>query len=119
MSGGELIEVVVSPDWKVEQLYEWIKDRQDLCVSRSSLSPSPRNLRLTHRPPSLCPHSQLKKPSLSTSAGPLYFAAPPQLEAATAPNLSKLCKDVFAPGAEISVTDAALPFQMSLRVTFE
>lgn len=64
-------------------------------------------------------HRQLKKPSLSTSTGPLYFASPPQLEAATSPNLAKLCTDVFAEGDEISVTDAALPFQMSLRVKFE
>jgi ubiquitin-activating enzyme E1 C len=41
------------------------------------------------------------------------------LEEATRPNLEKLLKDVVGEGEEITVTDPALPFQMSLRMKFQ
>lgn len=69
---------------------------------------------LTHT----CAHSQLKKPSLSGPNGPLYFQAPRQLEEATRPNLQKPLGELFKHGDEITVTDANLPFQLSLRIQF-
>ncbi|KAL7414378.1 hypothetical protein BDY24DRAFT_361384 [Mrakia frigida] len=90
--GGEVIDVSVPKDWKVEKLYEWLMEKQDL---------------------------QLKKPSLSTAAGPLYFSSPPSLEEATRKNLDKLVTELLAEGEEITVTDSRLPFQMSLKIKFE
>ncbi|CDZ96210.1 nedd8 activating enzyme [Phaffia rhodozyma] len=90
--GGEVIDVTIKKEWKIEDLYEWLKARQDL---------------------------QLKKPSLSSPNGPLYFSSPPQLELATRPNLERLVSDLLKDGDEITVTDVALPFQMSLKVKFE
>lgn len=62
--------------------------------------------------------SQLKKPSLSTTKGPLYFAAPPSLESATRPNLGRFMRDVVGEGDEIEVTDQALPSPFKLKIRF-
>lgn len=69
--------------------------------------------------PSFTPR-QIKKPSLSSArTGPLYYQAPPQLEAATRPNLEKTCGELFQEEDEVTVTDAGLPFQLTLRILFE
>lgn len=68
---------------------------------------------------------QIKKPSLAfggegEKAGqPLYFQGPPQLEEATRGNLERECGDVFEEGDEVEVTDAGLPFQLTLVIKFE
>ena len=48
----------------------------------------------------------------------IYLQAPPQLEAATRPNLEKKVFELVEDGGEITVTAATLPFNLSLRVTF-
>ncbi|PWY97962.1 hypothetical protein BCV70DRAFT_202454 [Testicularia cyperi] len=64
------------------------------------------------------PDLQIKRPSLSINAKPLYFQAPPQLQLSTRPNLDKLVKDLVQPQEEITVTDANLPFSLSIQVDF-
>lgn len=62
---------------------------------------------------------QIKRPSLSSArSGPLYYQAPPQLEQATRPNLEKTCGELLEEGDEITVTDAGLPFQLTLLIRF-
>ncbi|KAK9475411.1 uncharacterized protein V1510DRAFT_400584 [Dipodascopsis tothii] len=61
---------------------------------------------------------QIKRPSLRTAAQSLYLQAPPQLEAATRPNLGLPLKSLVADGEEVSVTDPGLPFSVKLRVTY-
>lgn len=62
--------------------------------------------------------SQIKKPSLSTPTAPIYFQAPPQLEAATRPNLEKKVSELVPDGGEVTVTSSSLPFSLSLRITY-
>ena len=61
--------------------------------------------------------SQLRRPSLSLGNTPLYWAAPPQLEETTRPNLVKKLGDLLTDADDITVTDSALPITLSLRVT--
>ncbi|PWN42245.1 hypothetical protein IE81DRAFT_323734 [Ceraceosorus guamensis] len=89
--GGESRDVDVQPDWPLERILEYLLETQDL---------------------------QLKKPSLSGPKGPLYFQAPPQLEEATRPNLQKPLGELLSHDDELIVTDANLPFQLSLRLRF-
>ncbi len=82
--------------------------------ARGSHSLSPRQ----REPQSTAPESQIKRPSLSTEKGPLYFQAPPQLEEQTRPNLAKPLSELFEDGDSITVTDAALPFQLDIIISF-
>ena len=66
----------------------------------------------------LCPSSQIKKPSLSTPMKQIYFQAPPQLEAATRPNLEKRVSELVPDGGDVIVTASTLPFSLSLRITY-
>ena len=61
---------------------------------------------------------QLKRPSLAGPGGPLFFQAPPQLREATEGNLVRPLSELLQHGDEITVTDQALPFQLSLRILF-
>jgi ubiquitin-activating enzyme E1 C len=61
----------------------------------------------------------LKKPSLRTTEKTLYMRAPPPLEEATRPNLEKKLSELFPSGTELSVTDAALPLNLRLIVTYD
>ena len=63
-------------------------------------------------------HSQIKKPSLSTPTTHIYFQAPPQLEAATRPNLEKKVSELVPNGGEVLVTATTLPFSLSLRISY-
>lgn len=47
----------------------------------------------------------------------LYMQGPPQLKAATAPNLEKKLSELISSGDDVVVTDTALPFSLQLRVT--
>ncbi|KIK08179.1 hypothetical protein K443DRAFT_672666 [Laccaria amethystina LaAM-08-1] len=89
--GGEALEIVIAPDFTVEQMIEMLVEKQDI---------------------------QIKKPSLSTPTKQIYLQAPPQLEEATRPNLEKKVSDLVPPGGEITVTASTLPFSLSLRVTY-
>lgn len=72
---------------------------------------------VTNDPFAIC--SQLKRPSLSGPKGPLYFQAPQSLRATTEPNLAKSFTELgLDDGDEMTVTDAALPFQLSLLLRF-
>lgn len=68
--------------------------------------------------PHLTP-SLIKRPSLAYASGkPLYFQAPPQLHAATKDNLDKLVVELVPDGGEIVVTDPALPFSLTVNLSF-
>lgn len=62
--------------------------------------------------------SQIKNPSLSTPTKQLYFRAPPQLEEATRPNLSKKVSELLPGGGEVIVTASTLPLSLTLAMTF-
>ncbi|KAK2467317.1 hypothetical protein APHAL10511_000552 [Amanita phalloides] len=89
--GGESIDMQISADLTVEELIDKLSEKQDI---------------------------QIKKPSLSAAAKQIYFQAPPQLEEATRPNLSKKVSELVPPGEEITVTASTLPFSLSLRVSY-
>jgi ubiquitin-activating enzyme E1 C len=68
---------------------------------------------------SLLSFRQLKKPSLNGPNGPLFYQAPASLRQSTLGNLEKTLKQLsLSNGDEISVTDSALPFQLSLVIRF-
>ncbi|KZV90912.1 hypothetical protein EXIGLDRAFT_837485 [Exidia glandulosa HHB12029] len=89
--GGELLDISVPRSWTVERFIESLIERQDI---------------------------QVKKPSLMSGAKQIYFQAPPQLEAATRPNLEKLLSDLVADGSEMTVTATTLPFNLNVRITY-
>ncbi|KAM6500362.1 hypothetical protein JOM56_003376 [Amanita muscaria] len=89
--GGEAVDMSISSELPVEGLIDLLVEKQDI---------------------------QIKKPSLSTANKQIYLQAPPQLEAATRPNLSKKVSELVPPGGEITVTASTLPFSLSLRITY-
>ncbi|KAJ7109494.1 hypothetical protein C8R44DRAFT_743730 [Mycena epipterygia] len=89
--GGEALELSISSEFTVEQLIELLVEKQDV---------------------------QIKKPSLSTPTSQIYLQAPPQLEEATRPNLTKKVIELVPEGGEITVTSSSLPFSLSLRITY-
>jgi NEDD8-activating enzyme E1 len=90
--GGEARDLNCTSSWTVERILEYLAETQDL---------------------------QLKRPSLSGPKGPLFFQAPASLRASTEPNLAKTLSALgLEEGDEITVTDASLPFQLSLILRF-
>lgn len=89
--GNQAVPMQLNPEWTLLELIDWLKEKPDI---------------------------QLKKPSLSTSTKSLYLRAPPQLEAATRPNLDRKLRDLVENGQGITVTDTALPFSLELKVVF-
>ncbi|KAF7294840.1 E2-bind domain-containing protein [Mycena indigotica] len=89
--GGSSLDLPISSEMTVEQLIELLIERQDV---------------------------QIKKPSLSSDSTQIYLQAPPDLEAATRPNLTKKVQDLVAAGGEITVTSRSLPFSLSLRISY-
>ncbi|PFH54184.1 hypothetical protein AMATHDRAFT_72704 [Amanita thiersii Skay4041] len=89
--GGEALDLSISSNTTVEQLIEMLVEKQDI---------------------------QIKKPSLSTPTKQIYLQAPPQLEEATRPNLSKKILELVPAGGEITVTASTLPFSLSLRINY-
>jgi len=89
--GGESLEISIPESWTVERLIEMLVEKQDI---------------------------QIKKPSLSTPTKHIYFQAPPQLEAATRPNLEKRVSELVPDGGDVTVTATTLPFNLSLRITY-
>ncbi|EGW30290.1 uncharacterized protein SPAPADRAFT_52389 [Spathaspora passalidarum NRRL Y-27907] len=61
---------------------------------------------------------QMTRPSLTTSSRYLYLSNPEELEKLTRTNLSKKLSDLLAPGEEIVVTDPKLPISMKVLVEF-
>ncbi|KAI0306350.1 hypothetical protein B0F90DRAFT_1689200 [Multifurca ochricompacta] len=89
--GGESLDISIPGSWTVERLIEMLVEKQDI---------------------------QIKKPSLSTTKKHIYFQAPPQLEAATRPNLEKKVSELVPDGGDVTVTATTLPFSLSLRITY-
>jgi len=89
--GGESLEISISESWTVDRFIEMLVEKQDI---------------------------QIKKPSLSTQTKQIYFQAPPQLEAATRPNLEKKVSELVPDGGDVTVTASTLPFSLSLRITY-
>jgi len=81
----------ISSEMTVEELLEWLTEKQDI---------------------------QAKKPSLSHGGKPIYLQAPPQLEQATRPNLTKKVSQLVPAGNEIVVTSNTLPFSLNLQISY-
>ncbi|GAA5873310.1 hypothetical protein JCM1840_000024 [Sporobolomyces johnsonii] len=90
--GGEKITVTQNRDSSLQDLIDMLLEKQDL---------------------------QIRRPSLSLAGKNLYLQAPPQLEAATRPNLTKTLGELMQSGDVLTVTDAGLPFSLDLVVEFE
>ncbi|KAF7723487.1 hypothetical protein EC973_001998 [Apophysomyces ossiformis] len=82
----------LNPNMTLEELIDWLKEKPDI---------------------------QLKKPSLRTVSQSLYMQAPPALEMSTRPNLSKSLKELFEDGEYLTITDAALPVSLQLKVNWK
>ncbi|KAK8850667.1 hypothetical protein IAR55_004587 [Kwoniella newhampshirensis] len=89
--GGESLTADVGRDWTLERFIDSLIARQDLQISR---------------------------PSLSTSRGALYWPSPPDVHEATKPNLEKLLVDLLIEDDGITVLDPALPVSLSITVNF-
>ncbi|KAM0788121.1 hypothetical protein ACM66B_001287 [Microbotryomycetes sp. NB124-2] len=87
--GGESVEIEQPGTASLQDLIDVLLERQDL---------------------------QIRRPSLAVGAKNLYLQAPPQLEQLTRPNLEKTLTELFASGDVLTVTDAGLPFSLSLQV---
>ncbi|KAH9816590.1 hypothetical protein DFH28DRAFT_965731 [Melampsora americana] len=90
--GGESIDVSLSKDWILEELLEYLIERQDF---------------------------QMKQPSLSTDKRSLFLQSPPQLRQATEGNLKKKLHELLTDGEHVTVTDPNLPFSLNLRVSLK
>ncbi|GAA6000392.1 hypothetical protein JCM10207_007993 [Rhodosporidiobolus poonsookiae] len=90
--GGEKVAISQAPTATLQDLIDLLLEKQDL---------------------------QIRRPSLSLAGKNLYLQAPPQLEAATRPNLQKTLGELLSSGDVVSVTDAGLPFSLDLIVNFE
>jgi ubiquitin-activating enzyme E1 C len=115
--GGESLELSISSELTVERLIEMLTERQNMYVYSLSPFPLPPLVMLVPLTLGLS-DSQIKKPSLSTPTAQIYFQAPPQLEAATRPNLEKKVSELVPNGGEVTVTATTLPFSLSLRISY-
>lgn len=108
--GGEAIDITLKPDTTVEQLIDILVEKQGMQVFFvADINWVAQQFRF----------SQIKKPSLSTATKQIYFQAPPQLEQATRPNLEKKLSELVQHREEITVTASTLPFNLTLKVTYE
>ncbi len=64
-------------------------------------------------------YSQLKKPSLRTATKSIYMQAPKVLNQASLGNLEKPLSDFVNDGEYITVTDAALPVSLQLKIKWK
>ncbi|BGP14408.1 hypothetical protein JCM10213_004532 [Rhodosporidiobolus nylandii] len=90
--GGENVAITQKADASLQDLIDFLLEKQDL---------------------------QIRRPSLSLAGKSLYLQAPPQLELATRPNLDRTLGELITSGDVLSVTDAGLPFSLSLQVNLE
>nr|ODN95995.1 ubiquitin-activating enzyme E1 C [Cryptococcus depauperatus CBS 7855] len=90
--GGELLMADVGNDWSLQQFIEALSQRQDLQISR---------------------------PSLSFSTGrALFWPTPPDMYEATKDNLEKPLSELLEDGDTVVVVDPALPVSASITVKF-
>ncbi|KAK4050171.1 NEDD8 activating enzyme [Microbotryomycetes sp. JL201] len=87
--GGESVEIDQPGTASLQDLIDLLLERQDL---------------------------QVRRPSLAVGNKNLYLQAPPQLEQLTRPNLEKTLAELFSSGDVLTVTDAGLPFSLSVQV---
>lgn len=111
--GGEAIEVSRPAESTLQDLIDFLLEKQDVCVTRFRLD------RAAADPTCAWPnHRQIRRPSISFGPKNLYLQAPPQLEQATRPNLEKTLQELMTSGDVLTVTDAGLPFSLNLSVKF-
>ncbi|WWC98304.1 hypothetical protein V866_005195 [Kwoniella sp. B9012] len=89
--GGESLTADAGKDWTLERFIESLTNRQDL---------------------------QISKPSLSYSKGALFWPSPSDVYEATKPNLDKLLVDLLGDEEGIVVTDPALPVSVNLSINY-
>ncbi|WVQ86114.1 hypothetical protein IAT38_008282 [Cryptococcus sp. DSM 104549] len=90
--GGESLTVQAGKDWTLEKLIESLTERQDLQISR---------------------------PSLSHSGGKaLFWPSPPDVYEATKGNLEKSLGELLADDDGIVIVDPALPVSVNVTVEF-
>ncbi|ORX58678.1 hypothetical protein DM01DRAFT_1361821 [Hesseltinella vesiculosa] len=89
--GSASMSTTLDPSMTLTELIDWLQEKPDV---------------------------QLKKPSLRTATQSLYMQAPPVLEQATRANLEKPLSSLIDSGDTITITDAALPVSLQLRVTY-
>ncbi|KAL1930507.1 hypothetical protein VTP01DRAFT_10669 [Rhizomucor pusillus] len=89
--GNMALSTELDPEMTLEELIDWLKEKPDI---------------------------QLKKPSLRTAAKSLYMQAPPMLQEATRPNLSKTLRELVEDGEYITITDVALPVSLELKMNW-
>ncbi|GAA5827954.1 hypothetical protein JCM3770_002830 [Rhodotorula araucariae] len=90
--GGEKVVVRQKPSASLQDLVDMLLERQEM---------------------------QIRRPSLRLASKSLYLQAPPQLEAATRPNLQRTLAELFDSGDVVTVTDASMPFSLDLQVVFD
>lgn len=115
--GQEAVEVTRPGDSTLQDMVDWLVASPNLSVSTAFLLPICLPLISTLRSFCLINCSQIKRPSLMQGPTQLFMQGPPQLKAATAPNLDKKLSELFNSGDDIVVTDTSLPFNLGLRVT--
>lgn len=108
--GGEAIAITRPAVSTLQDLIDYLLEKQDLYVH---VLPRTRVSLIEVE------SSQVRRPSFSLDGKNLYLQNPPQLELATRPNLEKTLAELFISGEILSVTDAGLPFSLSLQITFE
>lgn len=108
--GGSLeIKITIPQDGTVRRVIELLEEKQ--CVTRLPYSKDQVIFSV------LC--SQISKPSLSTPTSQIYFQAPPQLEAATRPNLEKMVSEFVPEGGVVLVTSTSRSMSVSLCITYD
>ncbi|KAL0091410.1 hypothetical protein J3Q64DRAFT_1723474 [Phycomyces blakesleeanus] len=90
--GNLTSSVTLDPNMRLDEMIDWLKDKPD---------------------------AQMKKPSLRIEGLSLYMQAPPALEIATRPNLSKTLSELLEEGDIITVTDASLPVSLQMKVNWK
>ncbi|KAL0087990.1 hypothetical protein F4703DRAFT_1843512 [Phycomyces blakesleeanus] len=90
--GNLTSSVTLDPNMRLDEMIDWLKDKPD---------------------------AQMKKPSLRIEGLSLYMQAPPTLEIATRPNLSKTLSELLEEGDIITVTDASLPVSLQMKVNWK
>ncbi|WRT70845.1 uncharacterized protein IL334_007844 [Kwoniella shivajii] len=89
--GGESLTADVGRDWTLEKFIETLIARQDL---------------------------QISKPSLSYSRGALFWPSPPDVFEATRPNLDRLLIDLLGEEEGVVVTDPSMPVSVNISLNY-
>lgn len=110
--GNMALSTELDPEMTLEELIDWLKEKPDMYVTLTAGNVLVARLMVFFF------YSQLKKPSLRTAAKSLYMQAPPMLQEATRPNLSKTLRELVEDGEYITITDVALPVSLELKMNW-